>query len=106
VADINFIGTYTSANFQFASGSGGKVEITDPAASLQAALTVGTTLSYSPIANINADALKPNAGQFANIALFSQYTAGQVALAPAGEHSPTSAPAVSGSTALLAHGHG
>jgi hypothetical protein len=30
VAEINFVGSYTSANFQIGSGPGGHVKITDP----------------------------------------------------------------------------
>jgi hypothetical protein len=90
VADINFIGTYTSATFQLTSGPGGTVKITDPAAGLQPG---------------NERALKPDAGDFANSALFSQYMAVPFGLGPVGEHTPVTEPAVSGSTALLAHGH-
>ncbi len=42
VAEINFVGSYTSANFHLAAGSDGKVKITDPLAAEQHA-----TLGYA-----------------------------------------------------------
>jgi hypothetical protein len=79
------------SNFQFASGSGGTVKITDPAGSLQA----GFITAAAPAAN-----------QFADVGQFGQYVAGQFASAAHDNAGLATGSASSGSSAFLAQGHG
>jgi hypothetical protein len=106
VADINFIGSYATSNFQIASGPGGRVKITDPATSLQAGFSAGATFDYSGNANEIGGISSTVTGEGANGALFKQYMASQLAYAPGNNEAARTEPSVSGSTALLAQAHG
>jgi hypothetical protein len=105
VASIDFVGSYTSTNFQISSGSGGTVEITDPAVVGGGSVTQSspeafphsgldlpnvafgarTTLAYSENAADTAGTLTvANGASVATIALLGNYIAASFATAADG----------------------
>jgi autotransporter passenger strand-loop-strand repeat protein len=103
---IKLIGTYTSNSFTISHDPGNHVEIIDPPVVAKGGFATPATLGYAGIVNPTESLFTAGENRIANVPLLQQQMAAQFAPIVHDHNTLVGAAAVSGSTALLAHGHG
>jgi hypothetical protein len=103
---IHMVGTYTSNSFTKGHDAGGHLELSDPPVVAQGGFGTPATLGYAQDLNRGEHPFAAGENDIANVALLQQHMTAQFALVTHDQNAPLGAAAVSGSSALLAHGNG